>query len=230
MATLGFIHGSIRTAEVWERKAQPTWVAKCLSSALMGYISIAVTENEFFRIGTSWLADQGFVEILEKYYATVTVLVADVAEGKLPSSAIAGNYHSLVFAHTAWCMGKYELGESFVRFSLLKCVNELSTSFWQEYAKGIGSLVNQELFQVKKMRLKGQERYWSAYIRLIETACNGGSIESDVANIDALFAIRNHDKDVRDDAYQIEGSSDKNVMWDFRKEGLLTYIRNQQAK
>ncbi len=114
MATLESIQSSIQTAHAWELKAQPTRVAKCLSSAMMGYISIAVTEKESYSQGASWLTDQGFVAVLEKYHATLTVLVVDVTEGRLPPSAIAGNYHSLVFAHTAWCMEKYELGESFV--------------------------------------------------------------------------------------------------------------------
>lgn len=229
MATDESIRDSLRLAEAWEMKAQPTWVAKCLSSALMGYISIAVTEKESCSHGTSWLADRGFIAVLEKYYATLTVLITYVTDGRLPTSAIAGNYHSLVFAHAAWCMKKYELGESFARFSLLKYVSELSTPFWQEYSKGISSLMDQKPFQAKKMRLKGQERYWSSYIRLIETARNGGNIESAVADIDALFTIRNNDKNDRDDYYQIEGSIDKSALWDFRKEGLLNYIRSANS-
>ena len=124
----------------------------------------------------------------------------------------------------AWATKAFEVGESFVAFAERKDVGALGTPFWREYARGMGALANRGLYCAVQLRPKGQEKYWMAYLHLIESVCNGQGIGDSVAAIEKQNVVRNNDKSVRDDAYQIEGSHSHPVKWDFRLHGLLRYI------
>lgn len=228
MATIDSVQTSLRTADDWQKKGQPAWVSKCLSSALLGYLKIAVTEHGDPASGVAWLTSQNISGVLQNQFDTLQVLGAEVTAGRLPSSVIAGNYHPLVYAHLAWCLEKFDLGESFVAFAERKDVGELGTPFWREYARGMGALVKREPYHPSQLRLKGQEKYWMAYLHLIEAACNGRSVDDVVAELEKQFVARNNDKNIKDDAYQIEGSGNQPVKWDFRRQGLLSYLAHRR--
>ena len=185
---------------------------------------MAVTENGSPADGTSWLKGQDVARVLQQQLDTLNVLSMDVATGRLPSSAIAGNYHPLVFAHMAWCLDMFSVGESFVAFAEGKDVGELGTPFWREYARGMGALVKRDPYCPSQLRLKGQEKYWMSYLHLIEAVCKSQGIGDSVTEVERQFVARNNDKSVRDDAYQIEGSHSHPVKWDFRRQGLLCYV------
>jgi hypothetical protein len=227
MVTIESIAASLRTADEWQKKGQPTWVSHCLSSALMGYLSIAVVEHNEPGIGIAWLKDQKVADLLRRQLATLQTLIVEVESKRLPGSVIAGNYDALVFAHMTWCLEQYALGESFVGFSERQDVGELSTKFWREYAKGMGALIRREQYHPPEMRLRGQERYWIGYLRLIEAACGKQPLDGARAEIDRLFIKRNADKSIRDDSYQIEGSPSQPVRWDFRCHSLLKFIEQK---
>jgi hypothetical protein len=224
MATIESVQTSLRTADDWLRKGQPAWASKCLSSALLGYLKIAVAEQSDPTAGVAFLASQDVANVLESQLNTLQALDVEVAAGRLPSSVIAGNYHPLVYAHMAWCLEKFNLGEAFVGFAERKDVGDLGTPFWREYARGMGALVRGESFQLGQLRTKGQEKYWIAYLHLIQAACNGQNVDDVIVELDKQFAARNNDKNIKDDAYQIEGSGNQPVKWDFRRQGLLTYL------
>jgi hypothetical protein len=227
MIKIEAIHSSLRIADDWQRKGQPTWVLKSLASALMAYLSIAVTEHEGPASGVAWLRDEKVTSILGRIREVLQRLAAEVEAGRLPSAVIAGNYHALVYAHLAWCLDEDELGEWFVAFSERPDVGEMSTDFWREYGRGMGALVREEPYQPIEMHLRGQEKYWMAYLRLIEAAANGQRLEGAIKEAERFFAQRNADKSIKDDAYQIEGSADYPVRWDFRSKSILNYVRHR---
>lgn len=222
--TIESIQKSIQTADNWHKKGQPAWVSKCLSSALMGYLQIAVNELADPISGVAWLNAQGFSAVLQRHFDTLQVLGDEVTAGRLPSSVISGNYHPLVFTHAAWCIDAFSIGGSFAAFAERNDVGELSTPFWREYARGVGALLRKEGYHARNLRLRGQEKYWMAYLRLIESACNDEPMKTAVDEIEKSFIMRNCDKSIKDDAYQIEGSGGHPVKWDFRRHGLVTLI------
>lgn len=228
MATIESIQTSLRIADDWDKKGQPTWVLKCLSSSLMGYLQLAVNEQPDAESGIDWLIHHNFREILSRYFATLKTVDAEVRLARLPSSVVAGNYYPLVYAHAAWCLNQIGLGESFATFAEREDIGELGTPFWREYARGLGSLIRQEEYHAKALRLRGQEKYWMTYIRLIEAASKRQPIKDAVAAIDEQFATRNRDTTIRDDAYRIEGSGGDPVKWDLRRHGLLNYLAAQR--
>ena len=228
MSTIDFIKTSLRTADDWHKKEQLTWVSKCLSSALMGYLQIAVKEQADITSGVEWLKAQGFLAVLKRYWETLKGLGDEVSAGCLPSSVIGGNYCPLVFAHAAWCLDAFSLGESFVAFAERRDVGELSTSFWREYARGMGALLRREIYHPSILRLRGQEKYWIVYLRLAESVCNNHTMETAVNEMEKSFAIRNRDKTIQDDAFQIEGAGGGPVKWDFRGNSLLKLVAHRK--
>lgn len=194
----------------------------------MGYLQLALLEHNDPVSGTAWLSSQNFLAILKREFSTLQCISAEVAAGKLPSSVLGGNYHYLVFAHAAWCMKDFDLGESFVAFAEHKDASSLSTPFWRMYAGGLGALMRRESFRPAEMKLRGQEKYWMSYLRLIEAKCNSRPIENAIAEIVQLFRLRNCDKKIKDDAYQIEGSGEHPVQWDYRLHGLLGFLEHLQ--
>lgn len=230
MVTIESIHQSVQKADDWDKKGQPAWVSRCLSSALMGYLQIAVNEHSDPISGVTWLDALGFSAVLQRHYNTLRILGDEVNAGRLPSSVIAGNYQPLVFTHAAWCMKAFSTGELFAAFSERNDVGELSTAFWREYARSVGALLRREGYHASNLRLRGQENYWVNYIRLIEAACNDEPTSTAVTEIEKSFAMRNSDKSIKDDAYQIEGSGEHPVKWDFRQYGLLMLLAQHLKK
>ncbi|HEY3899492.1 MAG TPA: hypothetical protein VGM54_12800 [Chthoniobacter sp.] len=224
MATIQSVEASIKIADNWQQKGEPTWVSKCVSSALMGYLQIALTEHAIPASGIAWLASRGVAALLERHLDTLQTLAADVQAGKRPGSVIAGNYPPLVFAHFAWCLDQRELGDAFVTFARNPHVNDLNTRFWQEYARGLVAVVSGVPYHPAETGLRGEEKYWAAYLPLFEAVSNSQDPQTAVAEIERLFPIRNSDRKITD-AHQIEGSAHGPVKWNFRLTGLLRRLQ-----
>lgn len=91
MSKLQVIQSSIANAENWEQKNQPGWVCKCLSSALMNYLSIAVEQCPDFEAGRKWLLEQNVDAVLSRYMVALTSVLSDVENGGTPESVLGGN-------------------------------------------------------------------------------------------------------------------------------------------
>lgn len=218
------IRMSLDTADQWERKGEPGWVDKCLSAALMNYLSIAVEQHSDLKNARAWLVQQEVVALLQRHRTNVEILASEVDAGRLPSSVIAGTFHLLTLGHLAWSLEALTLGEWFIALSQRRDVLELSTKFWREYARGIGCLVRREAYKAADLKLRGQEKYWMAYLRLVETATQRSTLSNALADIDKAFAARNGDKRIKDDNYETEGSGLHPIRWDYRRDSLMEYI------
>ncbi len=227
MPTIESIQNSIRTAQDWESKNQPVWVARCRSSALLGYLSLAVSEYSDPVVGLQWLSEQSVPELLEGQHQTLKILVAEVDVHRLPSSSMSGPYQILVFSHLAWCLGMFEFGEDFAKITSRPDIVKLSTKFWTEYSSARISYISRRPYIAPKMSLRGQEVYWYCYLRLIEASSNGEDLARQLLETEKSFTSRNRDTTIRDDSYQIEGSGKYPVQWDFRRVALTEYSRHK---
>jgi hypothetical protein len=231
---LEVIAGSLESARTWESKGTDSWrnIAwsnKSVSSALMNLLSIAVEDFSNHSDASTWLLENGALPLLRKAHEQIERLIAEVDAGRIPPSTYGGNYPHLVYAHVSWAVGDFSLGESFVAISERDENAKISTPFWCSYAKAMGALVHNVPYQTPKMKLRGQEEYWIAYLYLIEDISNGRSGAKALQGIEHGFTERNSDIRINDDAYEIEGSGYHPVRWDFRRDSLIAYIGRQSA-
>ncbi|MEO4049374.1 hypothetical protein AAFN46_20125 [Pseudomonas sp. CAU 1711] len=216
---------SIEIAKNWEAKNQPAWVVRCLSSALMNYLSVAVCEVGQKEEACAWLRQNEVDKLLAKYSNSVRLVVSDVERGKLPASALGGAYSHLVFAHLSWLLNAPETGRFFASVGSLAEIVKISTPFWADYAKCFQALVSGKKLAVTLGELKGQEKYWASYVALMSAAMSGDGLQRAIQVVDNSFAERNSDSSIADDSYEIEGSGQCPARWDFRKESLLVAMR-----
>ncbi|HSI83423.1 MAG: hypothetical protein ACAI35_18775 [Candidatus Methylacidiphilales bacterium] len=224
MKTIIAVHSSLKSADAWQIKGNQVRVYTCLSSALTTYLEISLTNENDPESGKEWLIINDFLSVLQRYFEVLHFLGNEVAEERLPSSVISNNYNYIVFAHAAWCLGEFTTGEAFVKFAARQDVADSSTPFWREYTRGMNALVQGKEYQVKELQLRGQEKYWVAYLHMIATRSTPVQLQGAKADIKKLFSKRNHDKTIRDDHYGIEGSSHAPVKWDLRGHSLLNYM------
>jgi len=229
MTKLQAIQSSIANADSWSQKGQPAWVCKCLSSALMNYLSIAVEDYPDSESGSAWLVDNSVDALLLRHLNALTDVRADVDKGAVPESVLGGNYHHLVFAHLGWLLGDFDTADKFIRIADRVGVREISTPFWQEYCNALVSLRNGIAYELLvPPSLKDLENYWAEYLRFIAKVTHGKTLSSAATQLDESFAKRNADKSIKDDQYETEGSGRHPVKWDFRRESLFQ-LENQKS-
>jgi hypothetical protein len=190
----------------------------------MNLLSLAVEVHDHAAV-KDWLSDNGAMSLLCRTRASLERLAIEVGAGRAPPSIYGGNYPHVVFAHLCWALDDFSGGEFFVSFAERLDIADISTQFWREYARGMGSLVRGEPYQLSELKLRGQERYWVTYLHLIEAVVSGNDLEGPKAGIRDAFARRNTDKRITDDSYETEGSGLHPVRWDYRLDSLLTYVR-----
>jgi hypothetical protein len=218
------IRMSLENAENWELKGQPEWVNRCLASALMNYLSVAVEDKTTIEDAVPWLREVGADDLLRRFYRNVMGLVGEIDAHRHPASLLGGNYSYLVYAHLAWALEDFQLGESFVAISMRTDISDISTPFWNEYAKAMSSLVHGLPYKAPDLQLRGQEEYWYAYIYLIEVVIQRQDLEESILRVRQTFAKRNTDRKIKDDNFETEGSGRHPSKWDYRLDSLLTYI------
>ncbi len=212
----------------WREKGVLSREANSLSSLLLNYLAIAVDECSNIEEARAWFASQDYASVLARYQDVLASLTARIDAGEVPSSTIAGNYRHLVFTHLTWALSDFGAGKHCARIAARSDVLELSTPFWCEYAMAIQKLIDGEPYKIGDIDVQGQEGYWLSYLRLIERATNNQETASAVAAINDAFARRNLDITIKDDAHEIEGSGGHPVRWDFRRDGLLSYIGSKE--
>ena len=218
------IRNSLRTVEGWKKKGETGWVSRCLSSALLNYFSIAVTDYDNGTLACAWLRRENIHRLLSDYHDAIVMLCSDVDARRIPDASLGGNYTYLVVAHFAWALGETRLGEYYVEVANRGDVLNVSTSFGREYARALTALVMKQRYHQAECSPRGQEKYWITYLQLIEAATGTYDIAHSLKELDAQFRSRNADATILDDAYEVEGSSIHPVRWDFRRFGLINYI------
>lgn len=211
-------------AENWRNKGNLIRETKSLSSLWMNYLAVTVLECNNSQAAKEWWSKHNAYPILERYAEAMCLLVVKVDSGEVPISTIAGNYPHLVFTHLAWALEEFNLGMTLANIASRPDVLELSTPFWQEYAHAINALIAGRPYSSIDMEVEGQEAYWEHYLHIIESATNQQDISIVIADANKAFIHRNSDTTIKDDAHEIEGSGEHPVLWDFRRDGLLSYI------
>lgn len=101
---LKVIQTSLESARIWEEKGTDTWqniagAQRCVSSALMNLLSIAVEEFSTQTEAADWLVENGTLGLLRRYHKHLERLLVEGDAGRIPPSVYGGNYSHLVFAH-----------------------------------------------------------------------------------------------------------------------------------
>jgi hypothetical protein len=208
------------TARDWEAKNDANWATRNYGSAVLNYLSYAVTECDAAERGTFLLREYGVGDLLASYTSCAERLAAQVAEGALPLSVLGGNYVRLAFCHVQMLLG----GTPDRLLRIAAQADEASPPFWQAYRQCFAQLVNHEEVLVPALQLKGAEKYWAPYLDLMSVLSRHGDVDPLRERVIQVFEARNADKSFRDDAYRIEGSPSHPVKWDFRLDGLLAFI------
>lgn len=227
-------HSSVALAKSWEQKGQPAWVLRCLTSALMNYLSVAVSSNVDVGGVCSSLQVHDVPTVLKDYCRNLQAVVTQVDQGKLPGSVIGGAYSHIVFAHLCSLAEMPEEEKLLCEIAVRPSTAEISTPFWQDYANMFSTLVSGKSATIRPHVLKadesrGQEKYWQGYILLMAAAVAGRDLSDALQTVDKLFADRNRDALISDDNYEIEGSATYQSKVDFRKEALLATIRRRSS-
>jgi len=225
--TLESIHSYLCIADDWEKKGKHVRFSQSFSSALLDYLCIAVNTMDDPAASVAWLRQQGMGKMLARYWEAVQVTSREVDAKRLPGSVLVQSYD--VFAHLSWCLGDYAVGEKFVTILGHSEVVALSTQFWCEYGRGMRALVCGESYIPVELKLSGLEKHWMTYLKLIEAVCANQPLDPAMGEIDRMFHARNADKRIKQDRFQIEGNGEDPVRWDYRREGLVNYIKHRAS-
>lgn len=216
---------SIQTAENWASKGQPAWVARCLHSALMNYLSIAVCETDSEATALEWLRRTGVGDLLSRYAVNVATIQESVRKGEMPASVLGGAYGHIVVAHLCCLLGVEDRGSYFVQLANAAEIQKITSPFWRTYAYCLEALYSGTSVPRKELKVaRGQERYWNRYVSLMFVAMTDNGLQAELEAVDASFLERNSDASIKDDIYEIEGTAQCPARWDFRKSSILTIL------
>lgn len=217
---------SIEIANNWEAKNQPAWVVRCLSSALMNYLSVAVCEMNRADEAQEWLRMNQVEKVLDRYAESFRKVVSSIERGTLPASVLGGAYGHGVMAHLSTLLGAPEAAKLFALIGSNSETAKISPPFWAIYAECLHSLLSGEKKPASLNKRNVQEKFWVSHLSLMNAAMIGGSLEQALRDVEASFAMRNREMPAADDPYEIEGSAQRPALWDFRKEAILIVVRS----
>jgi hypothetical protein len=210
---------SVDAARIWEAKNQPVWTHRCLSSALLKYLSVAVCELDTPKDALAWIRENGVDELYSEHADLSATVLSEIEQKKYPMSVLGAPYSHLVFSHFGWLLGNTEAGRF---FASLGCNSKLGGPFWAIYANCHQALIrgDREFETASSTKLRKWERHWGAYVSLMNALIAGKGLKPTTHAVDDLFSRRNRDPSF-DDWYEIEGSKRQQARWDFRKEAIL---------
>lgn len=220
------IQSSLKTARDWDAKKNANWASRCYAGAMMAMLSKSLIMCDNSRDGIEMLFASGGHQCLHDLHRSTLEVRADVVAGKLPWSVFGGNYHLIVFSHVAALLAEVQISKEFLSLANQKELAQLAGKFWASYACGLLCLVRQETFNIPTLKLRtGLEQYWVRYLNLIRLMSMGHDTSECLKEIDDGFIARNQNSKIKDDQYEIEGSAQRPVLWDFRKEAILKSFR-----
>lgn len=211
-----------KKAEEWAEKGEPVWVDRCLTSTILGFLSLAISETDDGDSALHFLEEHEVPRLLLMELKALKMLIRKVDVGDSSSSSIGGNYHYLVMAHIGIWLGLDDLAKQYLSIANREDVVELSISFWNEYAKAFSCLVHGKPYaKTVLVDSEGIERHWELYLNLMEV---GSYSQEVVEEIKRSFVQRNKSGSQSDDSYAIEGSVENPTKVDFRLLSLVMFF------
>ena len=211
---------TLKIASDWKAKGDVRWELSCVGQVLEGLLTIAVTHHDSFEAGVAYLHGKHAEELLARYHALNTQLLdAFLAD---PKGARAAVDHKVAFAHLGWSLGRYALGDAILQIA---CDVESAkvwplTKFWAEYHRAMASLVSRQAYAPRPPpRLRGYEKHWEPYLRVVEALTSGADLAPALAACADSFTRRNRDK--RLNSFPFDGDGRDPVRWEFRLPSIL---------
>ena len=207
----------------WQARGNRGREASSRGSLLMNILAIAVRDYSSAAEAADWLSSQNIRQHLTRYLDLSEALISDLQDNEIHASSIGGGYPNLSFSALAWAIEENDIGERFVRTLAHEEILKLTTPFWREYYRAVDSLIAGKTYKPAKLKTRGIETYWQAYLGLVECLTGNGDMSIAKATADRAFQKRNLDKRLKADAYEIEGSASEPARWDFRRDALISY-------
>lgn len=194
---------------------------------LTDLISLSLYESTTVAELKTWLTDKPFEQATAKFILYTNVLLQRLEDGSGPTHGLTGNYLHIAYAHFFAMLGDFERSEYFtVLGARLDIAGEGRSNFWDEYGQTLAALTGRRSYSPAFDDLCTMEHYWMPYVDLMKAAMAQEPLDNAVSRVNYLFAKRNKDKRNLDDAYMIEGTGEKPLQIDFRKEGLMALIKH----
>ncbi len=200
-------------ASDWKAKGDVGMELNCLHSGLEYLLIIAVAFRDSAQEGAAYLRERHTCELLARDCALNAILL----HGDQPAA-----HANVTFVHMAWLLGQHALGDAFLEIVCNTEVAKVSppTKFWAEYHRAMAYLVARQLYEpVPQTNLKGYEKHWEPYLRVVAALTSGGDTAPALAACADSFTRRNRDKRLTSSLYDGEGNFP--VRWDFRLPSIL---------
>lgn len=194
---------------------------------LTDLIHLSLYESTTVAELKTWLTDKPFEQATAKFILYTNVLLQRLEDGSGPTHGLTGNYLHIAYAHFFAMLGDFERSEYFtVLGARLDIAGEGRSNFWDEYGQTLAALTGRRSYRPAFDDLCTMEHYWMPYVDLMKAAMAHDPLDNAISRVNYLFAKRNKDKRNLDDAYMIEGTGEKPLQIDFRKEGLMALIKH----
>ncbi|MEL6869593.1 MAG: hypothetical protein AAFO81_07315 [Pseudomonadota bacterium] len=211
--------------EHWRAQGNLTREGGNLCALLFNYLAIAVRLSDESERPTDWLAGCGIAPVLTRALDLTETMHCRGDEQRPAGKPFASTYDLLVFAHMAWAINDWALGERAVQVARHPAITRRTSPFWLEYSRAVTALINGKSYRAKSLQTQGMETYWNDYLTLYAALAQNKPLDEPLMRVAAQFAKRNADKRLRRDARAIEGTGNDPVNWDFRQDTLLAYAR-----
>jgi hypothetical protein len=220
------VDASLATADAFKAKGDLRWELTNVSSALDTLLTIAVGHRSTKAEGIDFLRGRGGVELLERYHALNSRLLA----GFLAGTSQAAVANDVTPVHVAWLLDREPLGDV-----MLTIVGDARvarhwphTKFWDEYHRAMAALVGRDRYQPRPLKPKGYEKCWVPYLDLVAALTAGQDAAPELTACATSFERRNRDKRLTDWKMQ-DGDGRSPVKWDFRAPSILKRWRAPQG-
>jgi hypothetical protein len=192
-------------------------------------VAAGVTNHEQPTDLLRFLNGQGYLDVVRDHDRQVDVVKELRSKKALPTGG-GSDYEEFAIANAVWLMGEAELGEREIAHGLYFQPISGSTSFWREYGRAMTHLIDGSPYTRKDIKLKGIERYWSAYLDVVAELTSGRDSDECVARAREAFRKRNADRRLPIVGPGFEGHPLEPVRCDFRLEGILTYAHHRYGR
>jgi hypothetical protein len=218
----GSVTSTLATAEDWKTKGNVRWELSCLTSALDGYLSIAVVHRAAAADGIAYLREKGCPDLLARAAALNDRLLAAFEAG----ARTAAVDNVVTPAQLAWLLDRRDLGDHILE---IVCSPQVArhwphTTFWAEYHRAMTCLIAKTPYTPQPPKLRGYEKCWAPYLDLVAALTQGLDAAPALAACSASFERRNRDKRLTDWKQQ-DGDGLVPVRWDYRLASILARWR-----
>jgi len=137
----------------------------------------------------------------------------------------ASAFNHITLAHVAWLLDMDEVGKEIILESSKDTY--FGTKFLAQYVRVLLNFSQLNSIELKPLKLKGIEKYWAEYLKLMMALVSGVSVDiKQQLNTSAeMFVARNKDNRLNGGGHEIDGVGKCPVKWDFRLVSIVAFYK-----